>query len=330
MTLPLIEVSGVTRTFDVSQPWLNRVLEREPRRMLRAVSDVSLSIPRGQTFGLVGESGCGKSTLARLVVGLERPTSGEIRFDGIEVGGPHWDANRRRVQMVFQDPYASLNPRWRVDAIVAEPIKAFGLIAGRSAVRRRVGELLELVGLDPQDGTKYPHEFSGGQRQRIAIARALASEADFIVCDEPTSALDVSVQAQVLNLMRSLQRQFDLTYLIISHDLAVVRHMSNQIAVMYLGRIVETAETGRILNQPQHPYTQMLLAAVPDPAMLDSDHAVVSETERSTGDIPSPIDPPPGCSYHPRCPIRLPQCDRDIPQLRCVREARVACHAVAD
>ncbi len=325
----LLRVEGVSRAFDVSEPWLNRALSGGQRQLLRAVSDVSFSVAKGQTFGLVGESGCGKSTLARLLVGLDQPTRGAVRFDGHVVGGPDWSQHRRRVQMVFQDPFASLNPRWRVDAIVAEPIHAFGLARGRNAVRARVGELLTLVGLDARDGHKYPHQFSGGQRQRIAIARALASEAQFIVCDEPTSALDVSVQAQVINLMKSLQAQFGLTYVIISHDLAVVRHMSDRIGVMYLGRLVEEAETARIFESPQHPYTEMLLNAVPDLTHLDND-AEASSLARAAigGEIPSPIAPPPGCAFHPRCPKRFDPCDQSIPQLLTSQfGGRVACFA---
>jgi peptide/nickel transport system ATP-binding protein len=225
---------------------------------------------------------------------------------------------RRRIQMIFQDPYASLNPRFRVDAIIAEPIRAFDLIQGERQIRDRVGELLGLVGLHPDDGSKFPHEFSGGQRQRIAIARALASEAEFIVCDEPTSALDVSVQAQILNLMRDLQDKFGLTYLFISHNLAVVRHMANRIGVMYLGRIVEIAPARELFSAPRMPYTKMLLGAVPDLAMSGRQRIPVK------GEIPNPIDPPPGCTFNPRCPIAFDLCRRKVPELI----NGVACHAV--
>jgi peptide/nickel transport system ATP-binding protein len=227
---------------------------------------------------------------------------------------------RRRIQMIFQDPYASLNPRFRVDAIVAEPIRAFDLLHGERNIQARVGELLSLVGLHPDDGWKYPHEFSGGQRQRIAIARALASEAEFIVCDEPTSALDVSVQAQILNLMRDLQDKFGLTYLFISHNLAVVRHMANRIGVMYLGRIVEIAESRDLFSRPRMPYTKMLLGAVPDLALSGRQRIPVK------GEIPSPIDPPPGCAFNPRCPLAFDLCRRKAPALI----DGVACHAVND
>ena len=233
------------RIFDVSKPWLNRVIERAPRRLLTAAAEVTFSIGKRETFALVGESGSGKSTVAKMVVGLIPPTTGEVIIDGVSMSNPKDDSDRRRlrrrIQMVFQDPYASLNPRWRALDIVAEPIRAFGIAQSDAETTRQVGDLLRTVGLDPADGAKYPHEFSGGQRQRIAIARALASKPEFIVCDEPTSALDVSVQAQILNLMRDLQDRFGLTYLFISHNLAVVRHMANRIGVMYLGRLVEVA-----------------------------------------------------------------------------------------
>jgi peptide/nickel transport system ATP-binding protein len=264
----LVEVRDLRRVFDVSRPWLNRVIERQPKRFLTAVDSVSLDIRRGETFALVGESGSGKSTVARMVVGLLSPSAGEVQIAGVSMTGRANSLERRRVrrriQMVFQDPYASLNPRWRVERIVAEPIRAFDLADGDAAIRARVGDLLGLVGLHPEDGRKFPHEFSGGQRQRVAIARALASEAEFIVCDEPTSALDVSVQAQILNLMRDLQDRLGLTYLFISHNLAVVRHMATRIGVMYLGRIVEVSDGRELFRAPKHPYTRMLLDAVPD------------------------------------------------------------------
>src|ERR1700744_2147118 len=250
------------------------------------------------------------------------PTSGEVIIDGISMSDARQSQARqrlrRRIQMIFQDPYASLNPRFRVDAIVAEPIRAFDLIQGERNIQARVGELLGLVGLHADDGLKYPHQFSGGQRQRIAIARALASEAEFIVCDEPTSALDVSVQAQILNLMRDLQDRFGLTYLFISHNLAVVRHMANRIGVMYLRRIVEIAEGRELFNNPRMPYTKMLLGAVPDLGMPGRQRIPVK------GEIPNPIDPPPGCTFNPRCPIAFDLCRRKVPELI----DGVACHAV--
>jgi peptide/nickel transport system ATP-binding protein len=326
VTEPLVVVDHLSRRFDVSKPWLNRVLEGEPRRILRAVRDVSFSIEPGRTFGLVGESGCGKSTVAKMVVGLLAPSTGSVEFNGARVGASGWDQHRRRVQMVFQDPYASLNPRWRVAWIVAEPIRTFRLAETDRAVRARVDELLGLVGLDARDAEKFPHEFSGGQRQRIAIARALACEPDFIVCDEPTSALDVSVQAQVLNLMRNLQRELGLTYLLISHDLAVVRHMSDEIGVMYLGRLVEKADKKRLFEAPQHPYTRMLLDAVP--RLDDAGSELVAAAPAIADEIPNPIDPPSGCPYHPRCPRRMAICEEVLPELEAKSNSYVACHAV--
>jgi peptide/nickel transport system ATP-binding protein len=317
---PLVQVRNLRRVFDVSPPLLNRVLEGKPKQFLRAVDDVSFDIARGETFALVGESGSGKSTVARMVVGLLEPTAGEVTIDGVNMtdraSGAARRAVRRRMQMIFQDPYASLNPRWRVDRIVAEPIRAFSLINGEAAIRARVGELLGLVGLHPDDGAKYPHEFSGGQRQRIAIARALASDAEFIVCDEPTSALDVSVQAQILNLMRDLQDRLGLTYLFISHNLAVVRHMASRIGVMYLGRVVEIGDGRGLFTEPKHPYSRMLLDAVPDLAHVGR------RREPVRGEIPNPINPPSGCTFNPRCPYANDRCRAEIPPFL----EDVACH----
>jgi peptide/nickel transport system ATP-binding protein len=318
----LVEARHLRKVFDVSKPWLNRMIERGKLEFLTAVDDISFEIARGETFALVGESGSGKSTVARMVVGLLPPSAGHVTIDGVSMTDPAQaaarQALRRRIQMIFQDPYASLNPRMKVDAIIAEPIHAFDLIQGNHEIRGRVGELLQLVGLHADDGGKFPHQFSGGQRQRIAIARALASEADFIVCDEPTSALDVSVQAQILNLMRDLQDRLGLTYLFISHNLAVVRHMASRIGVMYLGRIVEIAEGRELFANPLMPYTQMLLGAVPDLSMSGRPRIAV------TGEIPNPIDPPPGCTFHPRCPLTFDRCRIDRPKLI----GGVACHAV--
>jgi peptide/nickel transport system ATP-binding protein len=319
---PFIEVKNLRCQFDVSKPWLNRVLEGGKLEYLKAVDGVAFNIAKGETFALVGESGSGKTTVARMVVGLLPPTSGEVIIDGVSMSDPkQMQARRqlrRRIQMIFQDPYASLNPRFRVDAIIAEPIRAFDLIQGERDIQARVGELLGLVGLHPDDGLKYPHEFSGGQRQRIAIARALASESEFIVCDEPTSALDVSVQAQILNLMRDLQDKFGLTYLFISHNLAVVRHMATRIGVMYLGRIVEIATARDLFDNPRMPYTKMLLGAVPDLAMSGRPRIPVK------GEIPNPINPPPGCAFNPRCPLVFDLCRQYAPALI----NGVACHAV--
>jgi len=323
---PLVEVRDLVRVFDVSKPWLNRVIEGEPRTYLKAVSGVSFEIGRRETLALVGESGSGKSTVARMVVGLLEPSAGSVTIDGIDMWAParrrERQRLRRRLQMIFQDPFASLNPRWRVSRIVADPIRAFGLAKDRRELEHRVGELLRLVGLDPADGTKYPHEFSGGQRQRICIARALSSSPEFLVCDEPTSALDVSVQAQILNLMRDLQERLGLSYLFISHNLAVVRHMATRIGVMYLGRIVETAPTAELFQRPRHPYTRMLLDALPDLGMTGRPRRPIE------GEIPNPIDPPPGCAFHPRCPHAYEPCRIDVPALKDRSGHAAACHAV--
>jgi peptide/nickel transport system ATP-binding protein len=324
---PLVEARELTRVFDVSKPWLNRIIAGEGRAYLKAVSGVSFSIGRRETLALVGESGSGKSTVARMTVGLLEPTAGSVSIDRIDM----WAAAqrgerqrlRRRLQMIFQDPFASLNPRWRVKRIIADPIKAFGLATDRGETEQRVGELLRLVGLDPADGAKYPHEFSGGQRQRICIARALSSNPEFLVCDEPTSALDVSVQAQILNLMRDLQDQLQLSYLFISHNLAVVRHMATHIGVMYLGRIVELAPAQQLFEQPRHPYTRMLIDALPDLAMSGRPRRSVQ------GEIPNPIAPPPGCAFHPRCPQAFEPCRVDVPSLVDRGGHAAACHAVA-
>ena len=299
--MPLLTVDRVSRDFDVSAPWLERALRREPRRMLRAVDRVSFAIEAGETLALVGESGCGKSTLARLIVGLHAPSEGRVAFRG------------RRLQMIFQDPYASLNPRWRVRDIVAEPIRVLG-------TAQRVDELLAQVGLAPDDAEKYPHEFSGGQRQRISIARALAGEPDFLVCDEPTSALDVSVQAQILNLMSDLQARLRLTYLFISHNLAVVSQVADRVGVMYLGRIVELAPARELFQRPRHPYTRMLLDAVPDLSMSGRPRTPVA------GEVPNPLAPPSGCAFHPRCPQANDRCRAEAPTFA----DGVACHAVVE
>lgn len=324
----LVSVNNLTRLFDVSKPFLNRVIDREGRKFLRAVDDVSFDIVKGETFALVGESGSGKSTVAKMVVGLLPPTEGHITIDGLDLADKSLAAKlremRSQIQMIFQDPFASLNPRWRVEKIIAEPIRAFNLEPDENATINRVGELLTLVGLDPSDGRKYPHEFSGGQRQRICIARALASKPKFIVCDEPTSALDVSVQAQILNLMRDLQDEFGLTFLFISHDLSVVRHMATRIGVMYLGRIVEISNSKELFKAPKHPYTRMLLDAVPDLEMTGRERKPVE------GEIPNPINPPSGCTFHPRCPFVNDRCRKEIPLALSANNSTVACHAVEE
>jgi peptide/nickel transport system ATP-binding protein len=323
----LVRATGLKRHFDVSPPLLTRLLEGRPRQSVKAVDGVDFTIGSGETFALVGESGCGKSTVAHLVVGLQRPTAGQVTFDGEALSATADRAAqariRRRLAMIFQDPYASLNPRWRVSKIISEPIRAFGLLEGSAAIADRVTELLVEVGLSGRDGQKFPHEFSGGQRQRISIARALASQPEFIVCDEPTSALDVSVQAQILNLMKELQQEMGLAYLFISHDLAVVRHMAHAVGVMYLGKICETAPVDVLFEAPRHPYTQMLLDTIPDIEMTDKAKTV------STGEIPNPIDPPGGCPFHPRCPLAESVCREQAPRLERIDSgAWVACHMV--
>lgn len=328
-TSPLIEVRGLAKRFDVSAPWLERVLTGRPRQHVHAVNGLDFDIMRGQTFALVGESGCGKSTVARLLVGLQVPSAGTLCFDGLdlttELASPRAAALRRRLQMIFQDPYASLNPRWRVRDIIAEPLIEHALAPDAQAHRECVDTLLRSVRLDPADADKYPHQFSGGQRQRISIARALATAPEFLVCDEPTSALDVSVQAQVLNLMRDLQRERGLTYLFISHNLAVVRHVSDHVGVMYLGRLVECAPKRTLFAQPLHPYTRMLLDAVPDIHLSGRARTPVQ------GEVPNPLSPPSGCSFHPRCPLANARCRSERPALQDAGDGmRVACHAVEE
>ncbi len=325
---PLVSMQGMKKHFDLSPPFLNRLIERKPVQYLRAVDGLDIDIPRGKTFSLVGESGCGKSTVARLVVGLYEPTGGRVRFDGQDVTGALSYANsdiRRRIQMIFQDPYASLNPRWRVRDIIAEPMRCFGLVDDPAAEKHEVGRLLELVGLNAQDGEKFPHEFSGGQRQRISVARAISSKPDFLVCDEPTSALDVSVQSQILNLMKDLQNELGLTYLFISHDLAVVYFMSDYIGVMYLGKLVETGLARKIFANPTHPYTRLLLDTIPDMNMQRRDRQPVA------GEVPNPITPPSGCAFHPRCPFANDRCRVEAPVLlEMASGVRAACHAVQE
>ena len=320
----ILEARNVTHQFDVSRPFLQRTLARETRKTLRAVDGVSFTLPRGTTLALVGESGCGKTTIARLAVGLYTPASGSMRFAGENIAAARARPElRRRMNMIFQDPYASLNPRWRVRDLIAEPIRAYRLLSG-AALTDRVAELLTQVGLAPADGDKYPHEFSGGQRQRISIARALSTAPDFLVCDEPTSALDVSVQAQILNLMKDLQRRLGLTYLFISHNLAVVRHMADNLGVMYLGRIVEMGPAEEIFATPRHPYTRLLLAAIPDIDLVGQSRTPVG------GEVPSPIDPPAGCTFHPRCPLANARCQTERPEPITTGEIQITCHAVQE
>ncbi len=324
---PLLQVQELSKYFVLSVPWLSGIFGRQSPPILRAVDGVSFEIQRGQTFALVGESGCGKSTVARVIVGLYAPTRGEIVFQGRSLGDPSFRSSREsltRMQMIFQDPYASLDPRWRVRDIIAEPINTFRLAESRSALRERVSELLLQVGLSPSDGEKYPHEFSGGQRQRISIARALSSHPDFLVCDEPTSALDVSVQAQILNLMKELQRRLGLTYLFISHNLAVVNHISDHVGVMYLGRLCEVAPKRILFNQPRHPYTRLLLDTIPDLSISGRRRQPV------TGEVPNPIHPPSGCAFHPRCPSAYDRCRIEKPNPKFAKDNLVACHAVEE
>jgi peptide/nickel transport system ATP-binding protein len=304
MSSPLIEVRSLVRHFDAGRSSLRNLWSRE-RAIVRAVEGVDFQIARGETFALVGESGCGKSTLARCVVGLLAPTAGSVAFSG------------RRVQMIFQNPYASLNPRWRIFDIIAEPARSYRLVDAVN-VERRVKDLLEMVGLSVADARKYPHQFSGGQRQRISIARALAGEPDLLVCDEPTSSLDVSVQAQILNLLKDVQRELKLSYLFISHNLPVVYQMADHVGVMYLGKIVETAATDRLFTAPQHPYTRMLLAAAPQ-----LDGVRIGGGSIGLGRSPTGTSPP-GCRFHPRCPLAFERCRREEPQMI----GGVACHAV--
>lgn len=309
---PLVEVSGVKKYFPVTQGLIFKKRIGE----VKAVDDVSLTIQRGETLGLVGESGSGKSTLGKCILQLHQQTDGEIRFDGVDLStltSSELRATRRRINAIFQDPYSSLSPRMTAGGIIAEPLSVHGLVENKSQMRDRVQELLHTVGLNPYMADRFPHEFSGGQRQRIGIARAIAAEPDFIVADEPVSALDVSIQAQIINLMQELQEQFGLTYLLIAHDLSVVRHISDRVAVMYLGRIMEISPCDDLYDSPQHPYTKALLSAVPVP-----DPTVEAKRERVVleGDIPSPQNPPSGCVFHTRCPIAVDACRETVPELR--------------
>jgi peptide/nickel transport system ATP-binding protein len=311
-----LQVHDVTRHFPVSNSLLRSALGSVPRAV-RAIDGVSFGIRRGETFSLVGESGCGKSTLARLVAGLDKPSSGSTAFaDAKKIG--------HRIQMIFQDPYASLNPRYRVGTAIAEPIR-FQKLLPEAQVMPRVHELLHQVGLSAADALKFPHEFSGGQRQRVSIARALAGNPTFLVCDEPTSSLDVSVQAQILNLLKRLQEQLGLTCLFISHNLAVINYVSHNVGVMYLGRLAEVAPTRTLFEAPKHPYTQMLLAALPQLEKRGRDKALI------LGEIPSPLEPPSGCTFHPRCPHANARCQNEKPELFAQPDgSQVACHAVAE
>ena len=318
----LLEVKHLKMYFPVT----SGIIVQKKVADVKAVDDVSFFIRKGETLGLVGESGCGKTTTGRAILQLYKPSAGEIMFEGrdlCKLSGGDMRAMRRKMQIIFQDPYGSLNPRMTCGSIIGEPLIVHHLVKNRKEYQEQVAELLRIVGLNPYMADRYPHEFSGGQRQRIGIARALAVKPNFIVCDEPVSALDVSIQAQVINLLEELQEEFHLTYLFIAHDLSVVRHISDRVAVMYLGKIVEIANRDELYENPLHPYTKALLSAVPIP-----DPVVEAKRERIilTGDVPSPLRPPPGCNFHTRCPIAIPECKDMVPQLREVsKDHWVAC-----
>lgn len=315
--MALIDVHHLTKQFIVRTDWLGR-----PRTVLTAVHDVTLAIHSGETVGLVGESGCGKSTFARTVLGLYKKTSGTVLFKGKDVENPDTaDAFHRQVQMIFQDPYASLDPRMTVEDIIGEPLRNYGICLSQSQLRQRVAQLLDEVDLTREAAQRYPHEFSGGQRQRVGIARALALEPDCIFCDEPISALDVSVQVQIVNMLQRLQKERNLAYLFIAHDLAMVHHLSRRIGVMYLGRLVELGDGDAVYHRPLHPYTQALIAAVPVPDPHCRRQVCLS------GEVPSPLDPPAGCVFHPRCPLADERCRSEVPVLRDMGAGRMAaCH----
>jgi oligopeptide/dipeptide ABC transporter ATP-binding protein len=322
MSDALLEVQNLVKHFPVGGGMFSG-----PTGLVRAVDDVSFSIGRGETVGLVGESGCGKTTTGRCILQLERPTSGRILFEGTDLttlDEAALRAVRRKVQVIFQDPYSSLNPRMTIGQILAEPLKVHGIVPDKAKRAARVRELLEQVGLAPQHAQRYPHQLSGGQRQRVGIARALAMEPSLIVCDEPVSALDVSIQAQIINLLEDLQQRLGLTYLFIAHDLSVVRHISDRVVVMYLGKVVEVADRQALYEDPLHPYTRALLSAVPipDPALeARREHTVLR------GEVPSPLRPPPGCVFHPRCPRAEARCSAELPALREIKPGhRGACH----
>jgi peptide/nickel transport system ATP-binding protein len=324
---PVLRVKGLTKIYDLTPSLTGRLTGRGAVRGLKAVAGVDFAVEEGRTLGLVGESGCGKSTIARMIVGLEPPTSGQVLFRGRDLARPGerrrlW-RNGDRIQMVFQDPFASLNPRWRVGQIVGEAFRATGA-PDTAETRDRVAALLTQVGMPAEAIDRFPHEFSGGQRQRISIARAIGCDAKVLVCDEPTSALDVSVQAQILNLLKDLQAAHGLAYVLITHNLSVVRHMSHQVSVMYLGRLVELRDTDALFAHPLHPYTRLLMNTVP---RLDGRH---DRGDVASGEVPDPIDQPPGCSFHPRCPFATDRCRSCAPQALAVSGGMVSCHAVEE
>ncbi|MBI5035621.1 MAG: dipeptide ABC transporter ATP-binding protein [Chloroflexi bacterium] len=320
----LLEVKGLKKYFPITQG----IIFQRVKAHVKAVDGLDFFVRKGETLGLVGESGCGKSTTGRTILQLYRPTEGDVIFEGKNLAslkGEELRKMRRHMQMIFQDPYASLNPRMTVGDIIGEPLEVHDIAKGKEK-KERVQELLTIVGLNPYFVNRYPHEFSGGQRQRIGVARSLAVNPDFIVCDEPISALDVSIQAQIINLLEELQQKFNLTYLFIAHDLSVVRHISDRVAVMYLGKIVELTDRDALYKNPLHPYTKALLSAVPIP-----DPVVEEKRERIilVGDVPSPVNPPSGCRFHTRCPIAIDRCKREDPEFRNVgNEHYVACHLV--
>ncbi|MCH8466554.1 MAG: ATP-binding cassette domain-containing protein [Roseinatronobacter sp.] len=321
---PLLKVSNLTKTYTGSPSVIGRLLGRKPVNV-RAVSDVSLTVARGEILGLIGESGCGKSTLGRAILRLHEPSSGRVEFAGTDVtalSAPDMKAMRRRMQIIFQDPYASLNPRRTVSDIVGLPLQLHGLAQSRSELRDKVAMMLEKVGLKAGQLDRYPHQFSGGQRQRIGIARALISNPEFVVCDEPVSALDVSIQAQIIQLLQDLKREFQLTYLFISHDISVIGYLSDRVAVMYLGEIVEMGPVDSVLSRPRHPYTQSLMSAVPE-----IEPSGKAQRVRLTGDLPSPLNPPAGCKFHTRCPLATDICRVRKPVTETVAQGHTAaCH----